>query len=209
MGCRMTVVRLPNQELWIHSPLAPTPELQPKLESLGTVAHVIAPNRMHHLYLECFCEHYSNAQSYAPPGHRKKLLRLYPSFTLDHELGEQPPTCWQGVFEQQLIAGLPGFQEVVFLHKPSGTLIVTDALYALDRVQPTFLRSALRALPINSPRGLFAERLIPMIKDEELLASSLQKIMQWDFDSIVMAHGGNIQEEGKAAFVRAYQRYLG
>ena len=51
MGCRMTVARLPDGTLWVHSPLAPTPALQAHLRSLGIVAFVVAPNRMHHLHL--------------------------------------------------------------------------------------------------------------------------------------------------------------
>lgn len=208
MGTRMTVVKLPDGRLWIHSPLFPDAELQSTLQSLGEVAHVIAPNRMHHLYLEAFCRQYPDAASYGVPGLAKKLLRLYPAFTLGNELSNTPPAAWQGVFEQTLIEGLPGFQEVAFLHKPSKTLLLTDALYSLARVKPSLLRYTCQALHLDKPRGLFAERFIPMQKDEDKLTASLQRILQWDFDNIILAHGDNISGHAKPVLQHAYRRYL-
>ena len=41
----MTVVRLPNSELWVHSPIPLTDALAGEVQQLGRVAHLIAPNR--------------------------------------------------------------------------------------------------------------------------------------------------------------------
>jgi Domain of unknown function (DUF4336) len=50
IGTRMTVVRLSGGGLWIHSPIPLTPELQTAVDTLGPVAHVVAPNLYHHLF---------------------------------------------------------------------------------------------------------------------------------------------------------------
>ena len=43
MGARMTVVRLPDGKLLLHSPIAPTPELVREVEALGPVAFLVRP----------------------------------------------------------------------------------------------------------------------------------------------------------------------
>ena len=51
MGARMTVIRLPDGKLLLHSPIAPTAELVREVEALGPVAYLIAPNKFHHLFV--------------------------------------------------------------------------------------------------------------------------------------------------------------
>lgn len=47
---RMTVIRLNDGALWVHSPIKLTPELQALVEALGEVRYLIAPNHLHHLF---------------------------------------------------------------------------------------------------------------------------------------------------------------
>ncbi len=49
VGARMTVVRLPDDQLLLHSPVAPTPDLVRDVKELGQVTYLVAPNRFHHL----------------------------------------------------------------------------------------------------------------------------------------------------------------
>ena len=48
---RMTVVKLSNGELWIHSPIKLTGAIQAQIQQLGKVKYLIAPNHLHHLFL--------------------------------------------------------------------------------------------------------------------------------------------------------------
>ena len=52
VGARMTVVRLPDSKLLIHSPIAVTDELLKEVSALGPVSYLVAPNRLHHLCIE-------------------------------------------------------------------------------------------------------------------------------------------------------------
>src|SRR5678815_6137119 len=47
---RMTVVRLADGRLWVHSASEPTPELCVELDRLGPVSWVVVPNRFHHIH---------------------------------------------------------------------------------------------------------------------------------------------------------------
>lgn len=42
---RMTVIKLKNGDLWIHSPINPTEKLIKQLNSIGKVTHLISPNK--------------------------------------------------------------------------------------------------------------------------------------------------------------------
>jgi len=45
---RMTVIKLNNGSLWIHSPAKLNEELKEKIDALGKVEHLISPNKLHH-----------------------------------------------------------------------------------------------------------------------------------------------------------------
>jgi len=48
---RMTIVRT-KAGLWVHSPIPITPEVTDFVSTHGPVVNVVAPNNLHHLYLD-------------------------------------------------------------------------------------------------------------------------------------------------------------
>ena len=48
---RMTVIRLQNGGLWVHSPINPSDNLLFEIKQLGEVKHLIAPNVLHYSYI--------------------------------------------------------------------------------------------------------------------------------------------------------------
>ena len=70
-GCslltRMTIIKLKNNKLLIHSPIpiTPYPNLKKEIEELGEVKYVVAPNNYHWLYLKDFKKAFPNAVSYS------------------------------------------------------------------------------------------------------------------------------------------------
>src|SRR4051812_2801799 len=54
VSSRMTVVRLKNGGLWLHSPVPLTDRDRADLEALGNVEYIVAPSKTHHLFAaEC------------------------------------------------------------------------------------------------------------------------------------------------------------
>ena len=49
-GTRMTVVRLSDGGLFLHSPIRLDGGLRAQLDALGEVRAIVAPNRFHHLF---------------------------------------------------------------------------------------------------------------------------------------------------------------
>ncbi|MEM8640022.1 MAG: DUF4336 domain-containing protein [Cyanobacteria bacterium P01_G01_bin.54] len=65
---RMTIARLANDSLWLHSPIAITPERVAQINRLGTVEHIVAPNLLHHLFVGNWSQEYPKAKLWAAPG---------------------------------------------------------------------------------------------------------------------------------------------
>ena len=50
----------------------------------------------------------------------------------DHDLGDDAPDAFGGEIVQAVVPGGGGFREVLFLHRPSRTLVVTDLVVNLE-----------------------------------------------------------------------------
>src|SRR5262245_60446290 len=68
----MTVVRLGDGSLLLHSPIAMTPERRAAVEALGSVAHLYAPNLFHHLHIGDWAAAFPGARLHAPGNLGKK-----------------------------------------------------------------------------------------------------------------------------------------
>ena len=75
LGTRMTVIRMKNSALFLHSPTKLTPNLKKRLDELGKVSIIVCPNKLHHLYVNSYVDNYPNAKIYAAPGLEKKKKR--------------------------------------------------------------------------------------------------------------------------------------
>src|SRR5512134_1601831 len=68
----MTVLRLGDGTLLLHSPVAMAPERRAAVEALGRVAHLYSPNLFHHLRIGDWAAAFPSAKLHAPPGLAKK-----------------------------------------------------------------------------------------------------------------------------------------
>ncbi len=116
---RMTVVRLGDGGLWLHSPTPLTDALAAAVDSLGRVAHLVAPNLLHFWWIGDWKARYRQARAYAAPGVRAHAAQHFSGF--DEDLTDSPPQAWHGEFEQVLVPG-SYMTEAVFFHRASRTL---------------------------------------------------------------------------------------
>lgn len=192
LGHRMTVVRLPNGGLWLHSPVAFSDALAQALATLGSVQHIVAPNCVHDTYLEGWFAACPTARFHGAPG----LAKARPTLPFTDTLSDAGAPEWAAVFDQHILRGMPRINELVFFHRDSGTLIVTDLVFNLGPDMPILSRVLLR---LNQCYCTFGpSRLLKsMIKDRAALRTSLETIFAWDFDRIILSHGENILHDGK------------
>ena len=192
LGHRMTVARLPDATLWLHSPVAWSTELGAELAALGPIAHVVAPNAMHDTYLEGWFAAYPHVRFHGAPG----IASVRSDLRFTDTLGDVAEPAWAGVFDQLVLQGMPRLNEVVFLHRASRTLIVTDLTFNLGPDMPFLSRVLSRMNDCYCKFG--PSRLLrSTIKDRTALRRSIDKVLTWDFDRIVLSHGDNVASNGR------------
>jgi hypothetical protein len=197
VGARMTVVRLPEGGILLHSPIGRTPELDRQVEALGRVSTIVAPNRLHHLYVADWQRAFPDASLYVAPGLETKRKDL----VIEGILGDEPEPVWASVLDQVRLAGIPFTNEVVFFHRPSATLIASDLAFNFDEHSPPLTRLFAHVSGTHgrlSPTAL--ERLL--VRDRAAFRRSLERILAWPFERVVVAHG-EIAEHGGREELRA------
>lgn len=204
LGGRMTIVKLGDGSLLMVSPVAMTSDDRAELDRIGPVRHIVAPNLMHHLYAGDAKTSYPDAKLYLPPGLAEKRKDL----TADGVLSDQPPAGLAADLEQHLVQGMPKLNEVVFFHKKSRTLIQTDLAFNLIQM-PSLLGRILFTLN-GALGGVRATKVLrSLIVDKAATRRSIEKILAWDFDRMIITHGDVVRSGAKAELQAAYQFLLG
>lgn len=204
VGTRMTVIRLADGSLLLHSPVALDAGLRRELDALGPVAFAVAPNRVHHLYAGQVAEAYPRSRLWIGPG----LERKRPDLRFVAILGDEAPPEWRGQVDQVHFRGRPYENEVVFCHRASRTLILCDLAFHFGpgAAAPTRLLMKL----IRSYGRFGPSSLDPLlIRDRAAARESLEHILAWDFDRVVVAHGDVLESGGREALRRGYAWLLG
>ncbi len=197
IGTRMTVVRF-GDELLLHSPVAPDDALLHALADLGRVRWVVGPNRFHHLFLGPWTTR--GAEAFGV----RCLHAKRPDLTFAGTVGEGAP--WPDALQTHALSCIPFTDEAVFLHRPSRTLVVSDLLFNLTEEAPLLTRAAMWAG--GGYPGACCTLLERTMMRRAAGKEDLSRILAWDFDRVVLAHGAVIEEGGKDALRSAY-RWLG
>lgn len=195
VGCRMTAIAIGGDVL-LHSPIAAEAEA---LSALGTPRWVLAPNKMHHLYAGAWLAR--GLEGWAAPG----LAEKRPDLSFAHTVDE---ACAPFGEEVQLIP-LRCFSltnEVVLLHRPSRTLVVTDLVFHFTRSHPWPTRAAMWCS--GAYPGCRASILERVGMDRSVAREEIGALLALDFDRLIPAHGAIIETGGREALRGAY-RWLG
>jgi hypothetical protein len=124
---RMTILRLADGTLLLHSPTSFTPQTKAALERIGRITHVVAPNSVHWSYMKVWQDHVPDATYWAVPGLGKRRSVVASGLRLDKELPDGEVEPFQGVLGSILVRGL-GVTEAALFHWPSRTLVLTDLI---------------------------------------------------------------------------------
>jgi len=199
VGTRMTVMRLAGSRLLLHSPVELESQLRAELDALGRVCFAVAPNRVHHLYAGGVARAYPGARLWVAPG----LERKRPDLVFEAVLDDEAPEEWRGEVEQVFFRGRPYENEVTFFHRPSRTLILCDLAFNFgpSAAAPTRLLMKL----MRSYGRLGPSTLDPwLIRDRRAARASLERILAWDFDRVIVAHGDVLESGGHDILRQGY-----
>ncbi len=92
--------------------------------------------------------------------------------------------------------------EVVFLHRPSGSLILGDLCMNLGPGRDPLSRAFVRLDGVY--RRLAVPRTIRLtVRNRRGAANALARMLAWDFDRVVVGHGDVVDSGGHEAFAGA------
>jgi hypothetical protein len=197
---RMAIVRLAGGELWVWSPTRLDDALAAAVRELGPVRHLVAPNKIHHLFLSEWSHAWPEARLYAAPGLASKRSDL----DFAAELGDDPPAAWNDEIEQVVFRGSLFMDEVVFFHRASRTLFVTDLIqkFAPEAI-PAYQRWLMRLDGLVGPTGSTPREWRLSFLKRGAARAALRKALDWDPERIVIAHGDWVRSDGRAALARS------
>lgn len=194
-GTRTTLVRT-SEGLWMHSPGPLGGGVREQIAALGEVRHIVAPNTMHYLFFEENRKAFPQARGWAGPALRAKV----PSLPVDDALAT---ASWEGL-EALTLDGIPRLEETVFYHPSSRTLIVTDLVFHMRESAHWFTRAF---MTMNGAYGRFGpSRLFRrlLVADAQRLGRSLEGVLEWDIERVIMGHGEVLERGGGAAVRDAF-----
>ncbi|GLI22427.1 hypothetical protein GGQ86_000227 [Xanthobacter flavus] len=199
---RTVVVRLAEGSLFIWSPVALSDALRRAVEALGPVRYLIAPNTLHDRFLGQWQVAYPAARIHAAPGLRQRR----PDLDMAVELGEEPPSDWAADIDQVPMRGNLITTEVVFFHRPSATLLVTDLIQHFAPTWFTGWRAWVARIDLmTAPEPEVPRKFRVAFVDRDAARRGLERILGWQIERVVMAHGEPIHANGHASVRRAFR----
>jgi hypothetical protein len=196
MPGRATIMRVNDDggELAIYSPLPIDDDMGKKIDALGDVRYLIAPNMVHWMYLGGAKKRYPKAKVFGPPGLEKKLkgsvdFEALPSSGHIKEVGD--------TLRFVLVEGSPKMNEHLILHQPSGSLVVGDLLFNIHECDSFGMRIFLRFLSRAWKKPAQTSFWKFLTKDHSATARTIQDVLTWDFERVVVAHGRVIEDDAR------------
>jgi hypothetical protein len=202
---RMTVIRLAEGDLWLHSPTRFSEPLKRELEQFGPIRHLVAPNVAHWSFLQDWQRACPEAETWAAPGLRERASVKKAGLRLDHDLGDTAPEAWAGEIGQTVVPGGGGFREVDFFHAATHTLVLTDLVVNLEAEKlPWLMRPAARLAGVTAPNGkapVYLRFIIRMRRQEAAAAAA--RLLDWAPARVIFSHGRWFERDGAAALRRS------
>lgn len=207
---RMTVMRLANGDLVLHSPTKPTPELFAAMDKLGPVRHLISPNWIHYAYIGDWAAQYPGAKSWASPKVRARAKKQHVDVQFDADLGPDAPADWAQEIEQMIVEGSNVHREVVFFHKASRTLILTDLIENFEAAAlPAWFRPITRFVGVLHPDGKMpVDMWMTFRMRKSMLRVYVLRMIEWAPAYVVLAHGRCYDHDCVAELRRAFRKAL-
>ena len=207
---RMVVVRLPDGALWLHSPIQPDDSLIRDLLALGPIAHLIAPNWIHYAYVATWAQRFPQALVWAAPGVAERAASRGIALHVDGDLQNTPPPEWSDVIDQRLVEGSAVHREVVFFHRPSETLVLTDLIenFEASHVPVWFVPMAWMAGILDPDGKAPIDMRTTFRKRKPEVKAAVEAILAWHPQRAIMAHGRWYPQNAEAELRRAFRWVL-
>ena len=195
-GRTVTTIRLPSEKLIVHSMAPFTPADAAQIRALGQPAWLVEAMMAHDTYARQGRHTFPDVPFLGPHGFGEVVkfstLPLQPA-----------PAEWTGEVEVLELQGAPRLKEHVFIHKSSRTLIVADLVFNFRADERGWNRFFHRYIAGFKRYPGMSRIFRVCISDRSAFRGSLEKVLEADFDRIVVGHGEVVEQDGKALLRRA------
>jgi hypothetical protein len=201
---RMSIVKLADGSLWVDSPVAVSSDILERITLLGPVRYLVAATPRHVWRLAEWHNLFPEAELWASKRSPFTLQKGNLMFT--GTLTDHPPRAWADDLDQIAFKGNPFIEEVIFLHKGSHTVILDDLIQNHPLVNGKPFRNALfKFAGVAYPHGGVPLDGRLSFVHRGLARRSLERLLSWDFDKLILAHGACIDKGAKAFVERAFR----
>ncbi len=205
---RSVVCRMSDGTLWVWSPIALSEDLRREVNELGQVAHLVSPNKIHHLFLGEWKEAYPGARLWGP----QSVIDKRQDLTFQPALTDTVPEEWRNDIDTAWFRGSFFIDEMVFFHPASNTAIFADLS---ENFSEDFLREhwggwktrIAKLWRIVEGYGYAPLEMRLSWWRKKPAREALAKVKAWQPERVVMAHG-EWQREGGLAFINRAFRWL-
>jgi hypothetical protein len=202
---RMTVMRLTDGGLLLHSPTRFTADLGDSIEALGPVRHLVAPTFAHWLHLAEWRREFPEAITWGVPGLRERPQVVTSGTRIDRDLTHNAPPDWESDLDQVLVHGGGGFSECAFFHRASRTLVLCDLI---ENLEPAKLPPVTRLLAqaFAGTRGTTALHVRAVVALGGARAkAALQQLVALSPQRVLLSHGAIFEHRAADRIRQAFE----
>lgn len=198
LGTRTTILGLPDGGLLLVSPGPWDEGLTAAVAALGPVRGVVAPNLLHHMSFAAVKAAFPGARGYGAEGLKEKL----PALPIDEVLGARSP--WGEAVGVVEVDGMPRIREKALWHPASGTLVLTDMCFNVQRGEHWWTNFA---MTLNDGLDRFGPTRAArsMIKDKTAMRKTVDQMIALAPQRVTVTHGAVFEGDGAEALREAYR----
>jgi hypothetical protein len=205
---RMTVIRIAEGGLLLHSPTRFDPGLKRQMDEIGPIRHIVSPNSAHWMFVKDWQRHAPDATVWAAPGLRERAQVRKSGIRLDRDLAPSAEG-WPAGLQQIHVPGAGGFREVCLFHAGSRTLVLTDLVQNLEPEKlPLIVRPFAAVAGVTAPDGRAPVYLRAIVRAKgDAAKSAARELVALQPERVIFAHGRWFQVDA-AARLRRSLRWL-
>lgn len=198
IGKRMSVLRLADGSLLLHSPVDVDDAEQAAIDALGPVSAIMVPNTMHTMHFRDAARRWPGARLFAPPAVAAKAGEL--------RFAEGPAPL-DAALRHHTVGGQPKHAETVLFHAPSESVVFTDILFHFP-TRPDWWTGwyASMAGVLGKPGVTPIGKTV--FSDRAAAKPSVELLRSWGGRRVVVSHGAAWEGDVPALLGEAF-RWLG
>lgn len=194
----VTLIRLRSGKVVIHSTAPFSPEDVTAIRALGEPGWLLDGILRHDTFAKDGREAFPGIPYLAPPGFSEVVG--FPTIPI-----VPAPAEWEGELLAHEIQGAPEARDTALLHQPSRTLILTELVFNFGEDEPLWTELLLRVAVGGEHHPGMSRPFKLGVKDEAAFRESMETILSWDFDRVMVGHGDVIAQDGKAKLRHALE----